>query len=78
MSEITQLAVVETKQAIWDFDPSLPENRLVIGGLDVIAMIRTLVVKVYLTSSHLRPTSDQSRSDSSLRSAQGVVRKAAM
>ena len=77
MSEITQLAVVETKQAIWDFDPSLPENRLVIGGLDVIATIRTLVVKVYLTSSYLRPTSDQSRSDSSLRSVQGVVRKAA-
>ena len=48
MSKITQLAVVETKQAIWDFDPSLPENQLVIGGLDVIATIRTLVVKVCL------------------------------
>ena len=76
MSEITQLAVVETKQAIWDFDPSLPENRLVIGGLDVIAMIRTLVVKVCL-GSHPQLISDRSHSDSSFRSAQGVVRKAA-
>ncbi|KAL6300606.1 hypothetical protein BKA93DRAFT_740149, partial [Sparassis latifolia] len=46
MSEITQIAVIETKQAIWDYDPSLPENRAVIGGLDVIAIIRTLAIKV--------------------------------
>lgn len=46
MREVTQIAVVESKQAIWDYDPQLPENRLAVGGLDVIASIRTLAVKV--------------------------------
>ncbi len=46
MSAVTQIAVVESKQAIWDYDPQLPQNRIAAGGLDVIAIIRTLAVKV--------------------------------
>ncbi len=45
MSKVTQTAIVELKQAIWDYDPQDPSNR-VEGGLDVIAIIRTLAVKV--------------------------------
>lgn len=45
MSKVTQTAIVESKQAIWDYDPQDPSNR-VEGGLDVIAIIRTLAVKV--------------------------------
>ncbi|KAI1789149.1 hypothetical protein LXA43DRAFT_893277 [Ganoderma leucocontextum] len=45
MSAITQKAVVETKQAIWDYDPKHADS-IVNGGLDVIAILRTLAVKV--------------------------------
>jgi hypothetical protein len=45
MAAITKIAVIESKQSIWDYDPQLEENH--IGhGLDVIAMIRTLAIKV--------------------------------
>jgi hypothetical protein len=52
MSHITKLAVIETTNAIWDYDPSDASNRVLGGGLDVIASIRTLSIKVrsvYLT-----------------------------
>ena len=45
MSEIMQVAVAENKQAIWDYDPSDPQS-LINGGVDIIAVIRTLIVKV--------------------------------
>ncbi|TFK64504.1 hypothetical protein BDN72DRAFT_774500, partial [Pluteus cervinus] len=51
MTEITKIAVVENKTAIWEYDPALPDNRVLGGKLDVIAAIRTLAVKVYITSS---------------------------
>lgn len=44
MSAITQIALVESKQAIWEYDP-LGQDSAVQGGLDVIAVIRTLAVK---------------------------------
>ena len=46
MSHITKLAAVETTTAIWEYDPSEPNNRVLGGGLDVIATIRTLAIKV--------------------------------
>jgi hypothetical protein len=47
MSHITKLAVVESTNAIWEYDPSDPDNRVLGGaGLDVIATIRTLAIKV--------------------------------
>lgn len=46
MTEVTQVGIIESKQAIWDYDPTLEENRVVSGGLDVIAVIRTLAIKV--------------------------------
>ncbi len=45
MGKVTQTALVESKQAIWDYDPQAEES-IVNGGLDVIAVIRTLAVKV--------------------------------
>ena len=51
MSHITKLAAVETKTAIWEYDPALPTNRISNGGLDVIAMIQTLAIKVHLQRS---------------------------
>jgi hypothetical protein len=46
MAHITKLAAVETTTAIWEYDPSLPDNRMLNGSLDVIAAIRTLAIKV--------------------------------
>ena len=41
-----KLAVVETMTAIWEYDPSLPNNRVLNGSLDIIAVIRMLAIKV--------------------------------
>jgi hypothetical protein len=46
MTHITKIAAVETATAIWEYDPSLPDNRVLNGSLDVIAAIRTLAIKV--------------------------------
>ena len=43
MAHITKIAVVETTTAIWEYNPSLPDNRMLNGNLDVIAAIRMLV-----------------------------------
>ena len=46
MAHITKITVVETTTAIWEYDPSLPDNRMLNSNLDVIAAIRTLAIKV--------------------------------
>nr|VWO96606.1 C2H2-type domain-containing protein [Ganoderma boninense] len=46
MTAVTQVGLVESKQAMWDYDPKAPENRVLAGGLDVIAAIRTLAIKI--------------------------------
>ena len=46
MTHITKIAAVETATAIWEYYPSLPDNCVLNGSLDVIAAIRTLAIKV--------------------------------
>ncbi len=46
MDCITKIATVENANAIWKYDPSLPDNRILEGSLDVIAAIRMITVKV--------------------------------
>jgi len=46
MGCITKIAAVENANAIWEYDPSLANNRILEGSLDVIAAIRTIAVKV--------------------------------
>ena len=46
MGRITKIAAVENANAIWEYDPSLPNNRILEGSLDVIAAIRAIAVKV--------------------------------
>lgn len=48
MSHVTRIAAVETSTAIWEYDPDLPDNRVLHGSLDVIAAVRTLAIKVRL------------------------------
>jgi hypothetical protein len=49
MDHITKIAAMETTTAIWEYDPSLPDNRVLNSSLDVIAAIRTLAIKVCLS-----------------------------
>jgi hypothetical protein len=53
MAHITKIAAVETTTAIWEYDPSLPNNRVLNGSLDVVAAIRTLAIKVCYTHNPL-------------------------
>ena len=46
MDHITKLAAVETTTAIWEYDPSLPNNHVLNGSLDVIEAIQMLAIKV--------------------------------
>lgn len=46
MGVITRIAHVETTTAIWEFDPMLSQNRVLGDSLDVVAVIRTLAIKI--------------------------------
>jgi hypothetical protein len=46
MGHVTQIAAIENATAIWEYNPSLPDNHILGGSLDVIAAIRTIAVKV--------------------------------
>ncbi|KAI1784906.1 hypothetical protein LXA43DRAFT_900834, partial [Ganoderma leucocontextum] len=47
MGEITSKAAIAMKQAIWDYNPK-EEDNLINGGVDIIAVVQTLAVKVRL------------------------------
>lgn len=47
MTQITQKAAFETSQAIWEYDPSITESRILGNSLDVIAALRTLATKIH-------------------------------
>ena len=39
MDHITKIAAVETTTAIWEYDPSLPDNHVLNSSLDVVAAV---------------------------------------
>jgi len=43
---ITKIAAIENANAIWKYNPSLPNNHILRGFLDVIAAIYMIAVKV--------------------------------
>lgn len=51
MGHITKIAVIENTNAIWEYDPELPGNRVLGGSLDVVAALRTLIIKVLVCFS---------------------------
>ena len=55
MGHITKIAVVENSNAIWEYDPELPGNRVLGGSLDVVAALRTLRVVVKVCLSTIKP-----------------------
>ncbi|KAF8236929.1 hypothetical protein L208DRAFT_1249650 [Tricholoma matsutake] len=46
MTHITKIAAMEMVTAIWEYDPSLPDNCMLNSSLDIIAAIQTLTIKV--------------------------------
>ena len=46
MAQITKLTAVENATAIWEYDPTKADNRVLGGSLDVIAAICMLAIKV--------------------------------
>ena len=49
MSHITKIAAVENSTAIWEYDPTHPNNCVLGGSLDVIAAICMLTIKVRMS-----------------------------
>ena len=48
MSCMTKITIVENTSTILEYDPTLPDNKVMNGSLDVIAAARTLMIKVSL------------------------------
>ena len=46
MDRITKIAAVEMTTAIWEYDPSLPDNHVLNGSLDIVAAVQMLAIKV--------------------------------
>lgn len=53
MSVITNTATVETTSAIWEFDPTLPGNRVLGDSLDIISALCTLAIKIQASGQHI-------------------------
>jgi hypothetical protein len=53
MSVVTRIGSVETASAIWEFDPSLPSNRILHDSLDVVSTIRTLAIKIQASGQRI-------------------------
>jgi hypothetical protein len=68
MAHITKIAAVETTTAIWDYNPSLDDHQVLGGSLNVIAIIRTLAIKVSFCLSYCY-TSFSFPTDLSIRAA---------
>ena len=52
MGHITKIAAVENTTAIWEYDPTRSDNRVLGSLLDIIAAICTLTIKVGSSSSN--------------------------
>jgi hypothetical protein len=46
MDHVTKRAIAESSMAIWEYDPSLDENKVAGGRPDALSVLRTVNVKV--------------------------------
>ncbi|KAF9224103.1 hypothetical protein BS17DRAFT_817003 [Gyrodon lividus] len=53
MSIITHIANVETTTAIWEYNPTLPGNRVLGDSLDVVVAVRTLAIKIQASGQRI-------------------------
>lgn len=54
MTHITKKAAFETSQAIWEYDPSDSNSRVLGSSLDVIAALRTLATKIQASGQRIQ------------------------
>ncbi|KAN0081296.1 hypothetical protein V8E55_008920 [Tylopilus felleus] len=53
LSAVTKISNVDTTTNIWEFDPTLPQNRMLNDSLDVITTIRTLAIKMQCSGQQI-------------------------
>ena len=46
MNIVTKIAAVKTSNAMWEYDPNDPSNNVVGGGMDIMAAIQMIAIKV--------------------------------
>jgi hypothetical protein len=46
MLTITKTTAADTSSAIWEFDPTLPNNHMLDGSLNAVTAVHTLAVKI--------------------------------
>ena len=73
MGHITKIAAVENAAAIWEYDPTREDNRVLGGSLNVIAAIRTLAIKVIVVLSISMQALIRRHLDSSIRPAHRIL-----
>jgi len=73
MGHITKIAAVENATAIWEYDPTREDSRVLGGSLDVIAAIRTLAIKVIVNPSPCGALIQYLHLDSSIRPAHRIL-----
>jgi hypothetical protein len=58
MTHIMKIAAVKNATAIWEYNPDLPDNHMLGGSLDIIAVICTIAIKVRLSQKNARRISN--------------------
>jgi len=51
MGHVTKIVAVELAMAIWEYDPTLPDNKVLGGAINVIAAVWTLAIKVCFSTT---------------------------
>ena len=73
MGCITKVTAIKNTNAIWEYDPMLPENHVLSGSLDVIVAVQTLAIKVHPPFLKSYQLSSCSITDSGIPPACGVL-----
>ena len=53
MGSITKITAIKNTQAIWEYYPTLDDNHLLGGSLDIIAAIQTISIKIHASGQHI-------------------------
>jgi hypothetical protein len=53
MDHVTKRSIAESSSTIWEYDPSLDENKVAGGRPDALSVLRTINVKVRASLIHL-------------------------
>ncbi len=54
MSTVMKTSIIETCNVIWDYNPEDPSASISMGSRDLIAMIRTLAIKIQASGQRIQ------------------------